>query len=105
MTDAERKLDQWARAQLADFRKLFGTNPSRWLQMVTEYGALGACKVILQPHPESWWVPILASMWETGYLDRSVEWIALQPGYTEAFTDAERAVARARFKELGWEPE
>jgi hypothetical protein len=95
------RLRQWSIEATADFKKTFGVVPGRWLQMEAEYGPLGACQRILQPHPEQWWVPALTRLWEAGRMQWSVEAAALSPEFRGLFTPTEKTVAQTRLLLLG----
>lgn len=92
----EAKLRVWSVEGTKDFKKTFGVMPGRWLQMEAEYGTRGACKEILKPHPDQWWMPVLTQLWEAGRLKWSAEAVALRPEFETLFTADERAVAKAR---------
>jgi hypothetical protein len=76
--------------------------PGRWLQLERELGTHGACRHLLRPHPESYWVAILTAAFERNRLRWSVEAAALTPEFAPLFTDAERAVARERLAAFGY---
>ena len=96
-------LAQWSEAATADFVKTQGVAPGRWLQLERDLGTLGACKHLLQDHPESYWVPILQSAYERQRLHWSVEAAALRPEFATLFTDQERAIAKQRLAAFGFD--
>jgi hypothetical protein len=104
--EAERlaKLAQWSAAATADFISTSGVAPGRWLQLERELGTFGACKHLLQRHPETYWVPILAALFAKNRLNWSVEAAALSPEFAPLFTDDERAVAEERLAAFGYAP-
>lgn len=68
--------------------------------MKAESGTLGACQRILATDE---FVTPLTPLWEKGWLHQSVEAIVLEPEFASLFTDEEKAVARKRLAELGYE--
>jgi hypothetical protein len=97
-------LDQWSKDSTAYCVETFGVAPGRWLQMEQEHGTLGACKRVLTPASEAQWVRILTPLYETNGLKWSVEAAALKPEFAPLFTDDERAVARDRLQQFGYDP-
>jgi hypothetical protein len=57
----------------------------------TNFRTRGACKEILKPHPDQWWMPVLTQLWEAGRLKWSAEAVALRPEFEPLFTADERA--------------
>ena len=106
MSNTERlaKLARWSAAATADFVRTFGVVPGRWLQLERELGTHGACKHLLRPHPESYWVPILTPSFERNRLQWSVEAAALRPEFAPLFTDDERATAQHRLAAFALQP-
>jgi hypothetical protein len=96
-------LRQWLAESTADFVKTHGVAPGRWLQLEREFGTLGACKLLLRDHPESYWVPILQVSYEKQRLRWSVEAASLRPEFAALFTDEERAIARRRLAAFGFD--
>lgn len=78
----------------------FRVAPGRWLQMEAESGTLGACQRILAGEE---FVTQLTDLWEAGRLHQTVEAIVLESEFAALFTDEERALARKRLEELGYE--
>ena len=78
-----------------------GYNPSYTLQMIPESGPLGTCQRILATAQPS---DGFTRLWELGRLDLTIENIALQPQFSDLFTEEEQAVARRRLEELGYHP-
>jgi len=101
----ERCLREWSAKATADFKRVFGVAPGRWLQMEAKYGTLDACKRILTPNPADpdGWVTVLTLIWEENRLDMTVEAAALNPEFVSLFTSAERAVAKDRLRKFGHE--
>jgi hypothetical protein len=71
-------------------------NPTYWLRMMSDLGAVGAAKQLLRG-------PAVAEgftrLWEEQRLDLSVECFVLLPDYEPLFTAGERAEARRRLRE------
>ncbi len=80
--------------------KKIGYNPTRFLQMIDEYGGLGAAKRLLST--EEFVQDGVVTLWKLGRLDLSVEAVVLKEKYSELFSEHERQVARKRLKELGY---
>lgn len=96
------ELAQWSVEATADFARTFRVAPGRWLQMESESGTEGAIKRILAPDwPEGNWVPVLTQLWEAHRLQWSAEAAALR--FPLLFTPDERAVARSRLQQFGYE--
>ena len=103
-TALEAKLRRWSIEGTTDFTQTFGVMPGRWLQMEAMHGTLGACKEILKPHPDQWWMPVLTHLWEAGRLEWSAEAVALRTEFAPLFTADERSVARARLEVFSYDP-
>jgi len=71
-------------------KKEIGYNPTRFNQMVAEHGG-----------PEA--SDGFTTLWENGRLEMSCEAIALLPWYEGLFSEDERAVARHRLDEHGFD--
>jgi hypothetical protein len=64
--------------------------PSRWFQMQAESCVKEACRRMVAPAPECWWLPIRRISGNTGWLEiGSVETIAPTPGCQDEFTKEE----------------
>ena len=71
-------------------------NPTYWLRMVGELGAVGAAKQLLKgPHVSDGFT----RLWEEHRLDLSVEYFVLLPKYAALFSTAERDEARRRLRD------
>ncbi len=89
-------LDIYARAA-----REIGYRPTRFLQLLEEIGGVAAAKRLLsKPSYEG-----LATLWEKGRLDLSMEFLVLLPRYEGLFTEEERRVARQRLFEHGFDPQ
>lgn len=76
-----------------------GYNPSRFRQMVEQYGGVNTAKRLLAtPEVQEG----LMKLWELGELEISMEAIVLQDRFASLFTDEERSVAHSRLDELGF---
>ena len=73
----------------------FGYNPTYWMRMISDYGAVGAAHRLLAGARAS---DGFTRLWEEGRLDLSVESCILLPQYHGLFTDRERAMARRRLE-------
>ena len=100
----EARLKDRHAAGTADFKRVLGYAPGRWLQMEAQYGTLRACQMILTVNPDdpNGWATQLEPMWKCGRLQHTVEAVALEDEFAPLFTDAERAVARDRLTQLGY---
>ncbi len=73
---------------------------TRFLQMVSELGGLGAAKRLLQlTTPSDGWT----ALWERGRLDLTVECLVLKQGYRSLFTEEELNVARRWLSDYGYD--
>lgn len=77
-----------------------GYRAPRFAQMVSEYGGAEAARRLLRGSRTSEGFQILMRHRK---LDRSVEAWILRPEYVELFTEAERAEARHRLQEHGFD--
>jgi hypothetical protein len=82
-------------------KKEVGYNPTRFLQMVGEYGAVETAKRLLERDEYS---EGFATLWEKGRLELSVEAFVLRPEYEPLFTETERRTAQRRLREVGFDP-
>jgi hypothetical protein len=69
--------------------------------MVYEYGGCGAAERLLTSDSS---VTGLTPLWECGRLDLSMEALILRPEWEPLFSDEQRAIARQRLTEFGYEP-
>lgn len=74
---------------------------TRFFQMVSTMGGLQAAKILLRA---SGFSDGLTELWRCGRLDLSMEAVVLEPAWQTLFTEEERATARARLAELGYQP-
>src|SRR5215207_1381990 len=70
-----------------------GYNATRFLQMVSELGGLGAARRLLAAPAVS---DGFTALWERGRLDLTVETLVLSEQYRQLFTEEEREGAAAR---------
>jgi hypothetical protein len=75
-------------------KQLFSYNPTRYLQIVRERGALGAAKQVLRRGPIPDGFVTLAHI--NRRPDLATEYTALMPEFQELFTEEELTVARER---------
>ena len=76
-------------------------SPNLFLSMVGERGGLGAARALLRARTVS---DGFTRLWELGRLDLSVEALILQDEWHPLFSDEERAIARERLREMGYQP-
>jgi hypothetical protein len=68
-------------------------NPTRFIQMVADHGAVGAAQLLLKGRDAS---DGFTTLWEHGRLNMSVEATVLLPWFEDLFTTSEIATARRR---------
>ena len=73
--------------------------PTRFLQMVQEYGGLKTAKRLLANQEMQ---SGLTTLWECGRMDLSMEALVINPKYQPLFTEAEIETARARLASYGF---
>jgi hypothetical protein len=76
-------------------------NPRYFRVMVTQYGALGAVRRLLNAPAVS---DGFVSLWDRGRLDLSVEALAIDGRFAHLFTEEELATAHHRLSEFGYRP-
>ena len=72
---------------------------TRFLQMVTDLGGVGAAKRLLHTDDLSYG---FEKLWELGRLDISMEALVVDPKWQSLFTEGEVATARRRLEECGY---
>jgi hypothetical protein len=79
--------------------------PTRFMQMITEHGAGGAVRALLAADlGPGVFHEGLTRLWEEGRLDLSMErLVGYEPRWAQLFTESERALARRRLDELGYQ--
>lgn len=85
-----------------DESKKFHYNPHYFSQMMADLGPLDACKKLLKSGPH-YKQSGFSKLWEAGRLNLSVEAIALSSEFTHLFTEQERATARKRLDDVGYQ--
>lgn len=93
---AEREFHREMVEGAARLKHEIGYNPTRFNQMVAEYGGAGAARQLLQGRDAS---DGFTTLWEAGRLAMSVEACALLPWYSDLFSDDELTTARRRLVE------
>jgi hypothetical protein len=91
--------DEFAREMLRaadEAKRELRYNPTYWLRMIGELGAVGAAKQLLKGPNVS---DGFTRLWEERRLDLSVEYFVLLPKYAPLFSGAERAEARRRLRD------
>ncbi len=96
--DVERAFDVAMVAVYMTAKRELGYNATRFLQMITDEGGLGAARKLLHASAVS---DGFTTLWEHGRLDLSVEAYVLRPEFAGLFTDGERRIARKRLKDYG----
>ena len=89
----EAEFGEYLLSDIASTTADLGYQPTRFIQMVNEYGGVGACKRLLDSGPVSEGFCRLRAL---GRLDLSVESIILQEKWSVLFTEAESLTARWR---------
>ncbi len=87
-------LREWLLGDMAETAKRMGYTPTRFIQMVQEFGAVNACKRLLNkgiPYSEGF-----CRLLAIGLIDWSVESIAVSGQWGHLFTEEEKQVARFR---------
>lgn len=87
---------EFARAMHTGAQRLkqeIGYNPTRWMQMVADHGAVEAARRLLRGTDVS---DGFVKLWEHQRLDETVEWYVL--AYPSLFDDDEREIAYQRLK-------
>lgn len=77
-------------------KREIGYNPTRFMQMVSEHGGVGAVQLLLQGRDSS---DGFTTLWENNRLELSCEAMALLPWYEALFTVDEKTAARRRLAE------
>ena len=77
-----------------------GYNPSHFSQMLAEFGGVETAKRLLASSKAQ---EGLNKLWELNLLPESMEAIVIQEKYQPIFTEEERAEARKRLKDRGFE--
>lgn len=81
--------------------KRLGYNPSFFVQMLDDRGALATVKKLINDNTPS---DGFTKLWELQRLDLTVEAVALRSPYSALVTQAERIKARRRLEEYGHKP-
>ena len=76
-----------------------GYNPSYFVRMLDEHGALGTARQLLATSSTS---EGFTRLWELGHLELTVEAIVLRPRFQPLFTPTELRLACRRLQELGF---
>ena len=80
-------------------KKELGYNPTRFLQMLSEYGGVQTAKRLIAKEGGS---DGFTTLWEHHRLDLSVEALVLKPEYNELFTDEERDICKKRLDQYNY---
>jgi 5-methylcytosine-specific restriction enzyme A len=99
MTSATEKTLEGELRRCVEECRAAGYNPSYFVQMIDDRGALGACRKLINDNAPS---EGFTKLWELGRVDLTVEAVALRSPYSGLFTQAERLKARHRLEEYGY---
>jgi hypothetical protein len=97
---AESQLEGELRRCVDECRAL-GYNPSYFVQMIDQLGALGCCRKLINDDRPS---EGFTRLWELHRMDLTVEAVALRAPYRALFTSSERLAARRRLDAYGYRP-
>ena len=97
----EQKFHREALSGCETLRRKHGYNPTYYLRMVAEQGAVGAAKHLLAAEGVQ---SGLFTLWECGRLEMSIEAMVINPEYAELFTPDEIRIARKRLADLRYTP-
>jgi len=99
------KLEEQFKQEVLDGCKLLskkhGYNPTYFLRMVHEHGAVTAAKLLLASKEPS---EGLFKLWELRQLEMSIEAMALSPRFRSLFTKEELLTAKRRLDDMGYTP-
>jgi hypothetical protein len=98
--DLEKLFEEEALRSCEVLKKEHRYNPSYFLRMVQELGAVRAAQRLLASKEAQ---EGLTRLWEIGRLELSIEHMVASPRYDPLFTEEERAIARERLRQLGCE--
>lgn len=93
MTRAATEFQELMLSAVARMKRELSYNPTRFIQMVADHGAVGAAQVLLKGRDAS---DGFTTLWEHNRLDMSVEATVLLPWFEDLFTTKEIATARRR---------
>lgn len=97
MSEHETAIDRFEAVTFAGIeegKRLFNYNPTRYIVLVRQRGAVGAAKQVLRPGPPADGFVTLAHL--NGRPDLTTEYTALLPEFRQLFTEDELAVAESR---------
>lgn len=101
MTPMEQRFHQECLEAGETLRKQHKYNPTYFLQMVHEHGAVDAVRLLLKaPNYQDG----LTRLWSLRQLRLSIEAAIINPRWTSLFTEAEKSEARKRLKSLKYDP-
>lgn len=104
MTDIQGKLEsefnQEMHSTYEDAKRECKYVASRFMQMVAKFGGVATAKKLLATQKPS---DGFTTLWLCNRLDISVEFIVLKLQYESLFTDEERAIAKRRLLDNGFE--
>jgi hypothetical protein len=95
----EQKFHRESISGCEELRKEHGYNPTYWVRMVHEHGAVQAAKLLLRASNAQ---EGLFRLWELKRLDMSIEAMVIDPQYGSLFSEEERKLARKRLDDLGF---
>jgi hypothetical protein len=100
MTKAEQEFHRELVRGSSRLKREISYNPTRFLQMVDDYGGVGAVQRLLHGRETS---DGFTPLWAAGRLAMSCEAMVLLPWYEALFTDDQRGLARWRLTEHGFD--
>src|SRR5437764_9892029 len=103
--DRESVEELWHREMLDIFEtaKTIGYNASRFIQMVSDRGALATRFHLIDDYDDVKTSDGFRKLWELRRLDLAVEARALKPGFRSLFTSAQLATCRRRLDLHDWQ--
>ena len=93
MTALEEQFYEDMRNTYTTSKNELGYNPTRFLQMLSEYGGVQTAKRLIGKEGGS---DGFTTLWEHHRLDLSVEALVLKPEYNELFTYEERDICKKK---------
>lgn len=99
MSELEKRFTEDMQSIYIIAKKNLKYNATRFLQIISEKGAVQAAKVLISKSDGTYGFEVL---WKNNRLDLSVEAHVLKDEYKELFTDEEREICRKRLREFNY---
>ncbi|MGW0627191.1 hypothetical protein [Streptomyces sp. NPDC002758] len=99
-SEAELRFHHDMRRGAERLKREIGYNPTRFMQMLGEFGGVGAAKQFLRGSNAS---DGFTTLWEAGRLGLSVEAFVLLPWYRHLFEDHQLETAQRRLNDHGFD--